>query len=325
MNVDPSQPPIVLSVTVSNRPRWSVMIPVYNCATYLPRTLQSVLQQDLGEAQMQIEVVDDASTDADVKAMVEEIGKGRVRYFRQAQNVGSLKNFETCLNRAEGELIHLLHGDDKVRNGYYQKMEALFQQCPEIGAAFCRYTYINEADDELEQPPIEAPEDGVLKAWLLRIAQHQRLQYCVMTVKRDVYEKLGGFYGVRYGEDWEMWVRIAAHYPVAYTPEILAEYRRHENSITGQAFLNGQNLRDVQWVINTIQNYLPADQRKKAKQEALKYYAHYAASTANTLWQTTRNKQGALAQMQEALHMHGDLKLFWRLAKLRTRMLLKIR
>ena len=28
-------------------------------------------------------------------------------------------------------------------------------------------------------------------------------------------------------EDWEMWVRIAAHYDVAYTPEILAEYRLH--------------------------------------------------------------------------------------------------
>jgi len=31
-----------------------------------------------------------------------------------------------------------------------------------------------------------------------------------MVVKREVYEKLGGFYGVEYGEDWEMWVRIAA-------------------------------------------------------------------------------------------------------------------
>src|SRR5438270_4853541 len=97
-----SQPPLILPLTLQNRPRWSVMIPVYNCAPFLPQTLHSVLQQDLSEAEMQIEVVDDASTDADVEAIVQEIGNGRVRYFRQPQNRGSLKNFETCLNRAEG-------------------------------------------------------------------------------------------------------------------------------------------------------------------------------------------------------------------------------
>jgi Glycosyl transferase family 2 len=259
-----------------------------------------------------------------VRALVQEIGKGRVGYFRQPENVGSLKNFETCLNRAQGQFIHLLHGDDKVRNGYYKKMENLFQQYPNIGAAFCRYAYINEADQFLEHPPIEATEDGVLKNWLLRIAEHQRTQYCTMAVKRSVYEKLGGFYGVRYGEDWEMWVRLAAHYPVAYTPEVLAEYRRHESSISGQAFLSGQNLRDLQWVINAIQAYVPQNEQKNVKREASTYYAHYAANTANSLWQTSRNKQGALAQMREALRMHGDLKLYWQLAKLRTRMLLNI-
>ena len=50
----------------------------------------------------QIEVVDDASTDADVAAVVERVGKGRVKYFRQSNNVGSLLNFKTCIDRAEG-------------------------------------------------------------------------------------------------------------------------------------------------------------------------------------------------------------------------------
>jgi glycosyltransferase involved in cell wall biosynthesis len=320
-----NQPPVILPVTENNRPLWSVMIPVYNCAAYLPQTLRSVLQQVPGEKEMQIEVVDDASTDADVKALVAAIGNGRIGYVRQPHNVGSLKNFETALNRSRGHYIHLLHGDDTVRPGYYQKMEALFQQYPEAGAAFCRYAYINEQDEVQQHPPLEAPEDGILKNWLLKIAQRQRLQYCAVSVKREVYERLGGFYGVRYGEDWEMWVRMAAQYPVAYTPEVLAEYRRHESSISGQAFLSGQNMRDVQWVIDTIQNYLPEGSRKAARHEAARYYAHYAASTANRLWQTARNKKGATAQMREALRLHADGKLYWRLAKLYLRMLLNMR
>ena len=45
------------------RPVWSVMIPTYNCARYLRETLASVLAQDPGPDQMQIEVIDDCSTD----------------------------------------------------------------------------------------------------------------------------------------------------------------------------------------------------------------------------------------------------------------------
>src|ERR1051326_8157020 len=78
------------------RPLFSVMIPTYNCTQYLREALASVLLQDPGAEQMQIEVVDDCSTDADVRAVVEELGKGRVGYFRQDRNVGSLRNFETC-------------------------------------------------------------------------------------------------------------------------------------------------------------------------------------------------------------------------------------
>ena len=144
------------------RPLWSVMIPTYNCSHLLSQALESVLAQDPGEHLMQIEVVDDASTDADVKNLVERIGGGRVTYFQQARNVGSLKNFETCLNRSKGELVHLLHADDKVRMGYYEKIGSLFQSYPGIGAAFCRYDTIDESGKVLWTHYKEIPEPGIL-------------------------------------------------------------------------------------------------------------------------------------------------------------------
>ncbi|HTM91087.1 MAG TPA: glycosyltransferase [Flavisolibacter sp.] len=58
------------------------MIPVYNCYQTLGETLASVLGQDRGKDQMQIEVSDDGSTDSNVKELVEPIGKGRIGYFR---------------------------------------------------------------------------------------------------------------------------------------------------------------------------------------------------------------------------------------------------
>ncbi|HEU4633237.1 MAG TPA: glycosyltransferase [Flavisolibacter sp.] len=298
------------------------MIPVYNCSDLLPQALQSVLMQSPGEDCMQIEVVDDASTDADVESIVKKLGGGRVHYFRQPQNVGSLKNFETCINRAKGQLVHILHGDDKVRTGYYQTIGSLFKAYPQIGAAFCRYTTIDEGGNTLLDHHIEMPQPGILQNWLMKIAQKQRLQFCTITVKRDVYESLGGFYGVSYGEDWEMWVRIAAHFPVAYTPEILAEYRMHNNSISSQSFATAQNIQDIRWVINAIQQLIPHDIREETRKTAFRHYAHYALIIANNLWHQTQNKKVTHLQIKEALKLHTDIGMLYSAAKIYTKMLI---
>src|SRR5678815_5469359 len=128
----------------TTRPLWSVMIPTYNCASYLRETLASVLAQDPGPERMQIEVVDDCSTKDDPQAVVREVGMGRVVFHRQRANVGHTQNFETCLQRSRGYLIHLLHGDDAVRPGFYATIEAIFAGHPEIGAAFSRNMFIDQ-------------------------------------------------------------------------------------------------------------------------------------------------------------------------------------
>jgi glycosyltransferase involved in cell wall biosynthesis len=242
-----------------NRPLWSVMIPTYNCADYLRETLNSVLVQAPGAEVMQIEVVDDCSTQDDPEAVVQELGQGRVQFYRQPENVGYIKNFETCLQRSQGHWIHLLHGDDCVRPGFYPKMQTLFERYPEIGSAFCRQIIMDDHGHWQRFSPVEQEESGVLDNWLERIAAYHSLQTPSVVVRREVYEKLGGFDRrlLSCGEDWEMWVRIAAHYPVAYEVEPLALYRDRSNSLTKRSVQTGQNIRDVRQATEIIRTYLP--------------------------------------------------------------------
>ena len=319
----PLSPPVIPALSqTAVRPLWSVMIPVYNCAEFLPETLESVLQQALPENAMQIEVIDDASTDADVKAIVERVGNGRVQYYRQPENVGSLRNFETCLNRAQGQLIHLLHGDDRILPDYYQHIGQLLNRYPEAGAAFCRFNYVDGKGEKMydQRPEIKTP--GILPDWLFKIAEYQRMQYVAVTVRREVYEKLGGFYGVTYGEDWEMWVRIARHYPVAYTPEILADYRKHISSISGQKFLSGQHLHDLVRVMEYIQKYLPPHQQNSVLKKSKKFYAAYGLRLANQLWHLNHDKASARAQIKTALSLSKDLDLYPQVLKIYIKMLI---
>ena len=315
----PEVPPIILPVLFVNgeiRPLWSVMIPVYNCIVFLEETLRSVLMQDPGEALMQIEVVDDLSTDGDVGALVETVGKGRIKYFRQDRNRGSLRNFETCLNRAKGQWVHLLHGDDRVEAGYYQEIESLFSTHPEAGAAFTNFFYINKQSNKLSDmdPPILSDKTRILPDFLFKIASRQLIQPPAIVVKRSVYEHLGSYFAVHYGEDWEMWTRIAAHYPFAYSPKCLASYRvSGDVNITQQAYLTGQNARDLNKVINIIQNYLPPENRKKLKKKALKFNSILCAVTANTLYPT--QKAAAFMQAKEAWKINKNITTLYYIAK----------
>jgi glycosyltransferase involved in cell wall biosynthesis len=305
----PSSPPIITPLPANEqRPLLSVMIPVYNCAQFLPIVLESVLSQDMGAALMQIEVVDDASTDADVAAIVQQLGKGRVSYYRQPENVGSLRNFETCINRSRGQLVHLLHGDDRVKAGFYKKLSALFEQYPEAGAAFCNYCFIDDTGKITHGHPPEAKEAGILKDWLPRIAELQRIQYVTIVVRRQVYEKLGSFYGMTYGEDWEMWVRIARYYPIAYTPEILAEYRLHSGSISSRMGDSGENIPCLLKSHTLIQEHimqenLSAKDKKKIIDKGKQHCALHSILLAYRIWKKTHNKLLALEFVKTALSL----------------------
>lgn len=301
----PSSPPVIVALPAQTiRPKWSVMIPVYNCYDCLEQNLLSVLIQDPGEEQMQIEVIDDASTDGDVEALVKRIGKGRIGYFKQPENQGSLRNFETALNLSKGYLIHILHGDDFMVDGYYRKVGQLLDDYPEAGAAITEFQYVDKESNEIwNNQPIDNKR-GILENWLDRIGRNQLLQVPAVTVRRSTYEALGGFYAVHYGEDWEMWVRIAANYPVAYLPEVLAKYRVHPFNISYNSMSTGQNIRDIEKVINLNLKHFPLDQRKKLSNLARKNFSEYYAKFADKIYHDYRQPKIALIQAKGALRLH---------------------
>jgi len=279
----PTIPPVADSVP---RPLWSVMIPTYNCAEYLRQTLASVLAQDPGPDVMQITVVDDHSTLDDPAAVVEELGRGRVEFYRQPHNVGLVKNFQTTLELSRGKLIHQLHGDDLVRDGFYQKMQTAFIENPEIGAAFCRYIMMDEQSHWQYISVLEQQESGVLpSSWLDLIAGFQRIQTPSIVVRREVYEKLGGFDHrlATNAEDWEMWIRIVTNYPVWYEVEPLALYRKHSRSTTKSNVKNGKYVQQMREAVKIFRAYLPKEKADKLYKTAMRNCAFNALEIADEI------------------------------------------
>ncbi len=310
----PYRTPITPLADGNSRPLWSVMIPTYNCANYLRETLTSVLAQDPGPEIMQIEVIDDHSTKDDPEAVVKELGQGRVSFYRQPENVRHVKNFNTCIQRARGKLIHILHGDDSVQYGFYKKMQAAFDMHPELGAAFCRHIYIDEQSHWRHVSGLLQLESGFIDNWLEKIVCKQHIQTPSIVVQREVYEKLGGFDSrfEFYFEDWEMWVRIATQYPIWYETEPLAKYRVGSMSNSGHTIKTGKNAQEVRKGLDIVKSYLPNYLPKNTADRLLnkhrKNFAKYAIKTAYQMLMIGKPKV-AFVQIKEAFRCSLSLEV----------------
>lgn len=297
-----------LSNDGARRPRWSVMIPTYRNARFLGQAIESVLAQDPGPEHMQIEVVDDGSDD-NPEAVVRALSRGRVDFFRHERNVGHIGTFHTCLKRSRGELVHLLHGDDYVRPGFYAALESPFATVPDAGAAFCGSVYRDSAGDETHVTPYDQKEAGLLSNALDQIASEQRIMTPAMVVRRSVYEALGGFdRRLACAEDWEMWVRIAAHFPIWYEPLPLAVYRMHEASNTERHVASAKDAAYNRLAIRIFSAYLPEHRVDEITRRARRTYALSALETARRL-KLGGNWGGFFAQAREAFLLAPTLKV----------------
>jgi glycosyltransferase involved in cell wall biosynthesis len=295
------------------RPTWSVMIPVYNRTTYLEQAIASVIEQtrEYAVEQIQIELIDNCSPNPEIELLIQRLAKQyKISFYKQFQTVSMVENLNTCIRRARGYLVHILHDDDLVLPGFYQYLEAAFKQEPSIGAAYCRHGHIDENDRQQHYlSSLERNTPGILSNFLERIAVNSLIDPPAMVVRRSVYEQLGGFRPDLYGaSDLEMWRRIAAHYQVWFEPQVLAHFRIHSTSQTSALVRSGKNIVDIRQSIEITRSYLPqpiADRLVKRAMEECALYALRNAFRALSKGDLSATK----AQIREAFKCSHSIKV----------------
>jgi len=227
----------------SMKSTWSVMIPAYRCNQYLPQCLRSVLMQDLGPERMQIAVINDDPSDEECGKLVETLAHGRVTYYRNEKNIGPDANFNRCIELSANDLVLILHGDDYLKEHYFEKMSALADGCPKAGMIVCRGDGVDEKGIvnwvSLRYPTFESLTFDESPIW-----EALHLMPPGVVVRREVYAKVGGYRPV-VAQDWDMWFRIIRSSGIIMTPDVLVAYRQHEDSNTGRTRRSGRIIRDL--------------------------------------------------------------------------------
>ena len=195
-----------------NTPLISVILPTFDRADLLPRSIASVLAQTFTD--WELIVIDDGSTDntADVVAAWQQ-RSDRIRYVRQAnQGVGAARNRGVA--EARGKYIACLDSDDEY--------------CP---------THLETRLELLRRHELDLIQGGVRvdgKQWVVDFFDPTkliRISECViggtLFGKRTVFIELGGFCDLNYGEDLDLWKRAQKEFK-AETFREPATYILHE-------------------------------------------------------------------------------------------------
>jgi glycosyltransferase involved in cell wall biosynthesis len=247
-----------------HRPFWSVMIPTYNRPKLLTETLESVLAQAPGPDEMQIEVCDNYSDVADIESLVKKVGGGRVEYFRQPKP--NSDNFNTCIRRARGHWVHILHDDDMVLPGMYKAYREAIESLNPV-MVLGRVISINQSGSWLGIIGPE-PQDGIIADFVCRQAFSQLGQFAGTVVLRSVYESIGGFnHLLATVGDWDMWLRVGLSGNVATLSQPYGLYRVHSNSDTNGLLSSGRLIQEAFQLININLERLGATQDIKLKFE----------------------------------------------------------
>ncbi len=265
------------------RPFWTVIIAVYKRTDYILDCLAGVLAQ-WQENEMEILVLDNASTPP-LFNLVNSIGKGIIRYYRQPENLGVVGNANTGLALSKGEWVHILHDDDCVYTGFYSQLKQSLENCPQsVGAAFTGFKYINEKGEKVGTGDIVSvygDNRGIPHDWLQQIGVCGLIAVPAVVVKRTTHEHLGGYCPEIQGiDEWEMYKRIAVFYDCWYEPGILAGFRVHSHRETSNNWLSGSLPKAFRRAIEITSTYLPVEYSAEITAKSRRHNFNYCMEHA---------------------------------------------
>jgi glycosyltransferase involved in cell wall biosynthesis len=250
-------------------PLVSVCVPVLNERDLVCEAIDSALGQD--HPNIEIVVVDDGSTDGTPDVLRERYGD-RIRLLVNPSQAGQARATSRCIRHSHGAFVKFLDHDDTLQpNSVSQLVEALLGH-PSAGMAFGRRRVSIDPDspDGLEWlerfgevhkgfSSLQTLNPGS-KLFEEMLANELRENWVgeptSVMVRRTCLERLGGLHlYVQATVDLDLWLRVMAHFDVAFVDERLSTFRRRADSLTDRARGEKLNWLDRLWTLEGLMSY----------------------------------------------------------------------
>lgn len=239
-------------------PLVSVFIQTYNCGSFVTQAIESVLNQTYQH--FELIILNDASTDQTAEILAAYENHPKIKIYHNPCNLGISPTWNIALQLCQGEFVAKLDADDYYAPDQLAEVVNFFKHHREAGMVFSGL-------DLLYPKGRSEPEMLFFRNRILHRPYFlpKLLERCVMRaptvfVRRDCYQNLGGVVEqMTLHSDWEMWVRVAANYPVGFIARRLGTYRlSYGSNSTAIAITRGRSLQDLAlWLDLLEKNQLP--------------------------------------------------------------------
>jgi len=212
-------------------PKISVIIPTYNRANTLPKTINSVLNQTYQD--FEIIIVDDGSDD-NIKDIITKIQKkdNRIKYFFQEHFGSPSKPLNFGIKNSLGEYITFLGSDDELSPIYLEKLLNLLESSEKnVDITSCNVLIIDDKGKVLRE--ISKPKN-TNNEHIIRTSLTHNYIFGNIFVKREIFNKVGFFdENIKIREDFDMWIRLAKmnlNFEFIYKPLYLVNIHKKQIS-----------------------------------------------------------------------------------------------
>lgn len=267
-------------MTPDVHPHVSVVIPTYNRKALLLEAIASVQQQTFRD--LEILVCDDGSTDGSGEAVQRLAGADtRIRWIQGEHSGLPGTNRNRGIRAARGEWIAFQDSDDLWLPDKLQKQFEVLRSAPEAGFVYSYAVALQGDGTKKRMTPFNIQREGRMFETLLL---YSIVLTSTVLVRRDLLERAGPFdesLRLTIGEDYELFLRLAAQVPFHFVAEDLVVYRMQTDSVSAD-LLDG--IDQVERVLRaTIERQqVPADLagRALAKLDLRRYKQHLLRGAA---------------------------------------------
>jgi glycosyltransferase involved in cell wall biosynthesis len=216
----------------------SVIITTYNRSSYLKKAIESAVQQTYQN--VEIIVSDDCSSESP-QAIIERFQDSRIRFRRNAKNLGIALNFVNAVMEARGKYVASLNDDDLWNEDFLEKLVPHLDANPDLALAFCDH-YIVDSNGTINYPATEKNtrhwkrnqlKEGVYQPFCEIGLVHQAVPTSVAAViRKDVIE--WDNFPQEAGVFWDLYLTYLAccsDCGAYYYPGRLTRYRESAQSI----------------------------------------------------------------------------------------------
>ena len=202
----------------------SIVLPVYNGAQYLKKSIDSVLAQTY--TNWELLILDDCSTD-EKPHISQNYAKedSRIIYIRNENNLKLPGNLNKGFSLSKGEYITWTSDDNKFHPTALEKMVNALENSNNAKFVYASYNTIDENDTVTDHYIVPSNTRNI-------IVGSNCIGACFMYT-REVYEKIGDYdTDLFLTEDFDYWQRIIAKFETVSISEILYDYRKHAANLT---------------------------------------------------------------------------------------------